>query len=505
MNATVTWFQIVRLGLVQASIGAIVVFATSTLNRVMVVELALPAIVPGSLVAFHYAVQMLRPRWGYGSDRKGRRTPWIIGGMGVLATGNVLAALATATMKASPMAGFALALVGFSLIGIGVGASGTSLLVLLAKQVDERRRAAAATVVWMMMIAGFIVAAGIAGRMLDPFSIEHLVAASAVIAGSAVLITIPAVWNVEAREASSAAPWAARSLTLVLSRVRGTRVERPGRPLEARAGCLSSFDPPGRRLRTRGAEVGRSDRPPGAPAPSFRAALGAVWAEPEARRFTLFVFLSMLAYSAQELVIEPFAGSVFGLSPAESAKLAGLQHSGLLAGMLAVALIGSLLGGPRLGSMRLWTTGGCIASALAILGLAATGFSGSAGGLRLSIFALGLANGGFSIAAIAAMMQLAGAGGPGREGVRMGLWGAAQALAFALGGLLGTSASDLARHFLGSADAAYALIFFGEAVLFCLAAGFAGRAFPSTSASIAEPTRHCREPSLVAATSESGR
>ena len=56
------WFGIARLGLVQASLGAIVVLTTTTLNRVMVVELALPAVVPGALVAAHYAVQMLRPR-----------------------------------------------------------------------------------------------------------------------------------------------------------------------------------------------------------------------------------------------------------------------------------------------------------------------------------------------------------------------------------------------------------------------------------------------------------
>ncbi|MBM3612216.1 MAG: BCD family MFS transporter, partial [Alphaproteobacteria bacterium] len=48
------WGQIVRLGLVQMAIGAIVVLMTSTLNRLMVVELALPAVVPGFLVALHY-------------------------------------------------------------------------------------------------------------------------------------------------------------------------------------------------------------------------------------------------------------------------------------------------------------------------------------------------------------------------------------------------------------------------------------------------------------------
>ena len=62
--ATLGWLGIVRLGLVQTALGAIVVLTTSTLNRVMVVELALPATLPGALVAMHYAVQVLRPRLG---------------------------------------------------------------------------------------------------------------------------------------------------------------------------------------------------------------------------------------------------------------------------------------------------------------------------------------------------------------------------------------------------------------------------------------------------------
>ena len=54
-------------------LGAIIVLMTSTINRVMVVELALPAVVPGLLVASHYAIQILRPAWGYWVGR--RRTP----------------------------------------------------------------------------------------------------------------------------------------------------------------------------------------------------------------------------------------------------------------------------------------------------------------------------------------------------------------------------------------------------------------------------------------------
>ena len=73
------------------------------------------------------------------------------------------------------------------------------------------------------------------------------------------------------------------------------------------------------------------------------------------------------------------------------------------------------------------------------------------------------------------MMALAGDGQKTREGIRMGLWGAAQAIAFGLGGFAGTLASDLARHVSGSPVTAYAFVFGGEAVLFLLAAVLAVR------------------------------
>ncbi len=73
--------------------------------------------------------------------------------------------------------------------------------------------------------------------------------------------------------------------------------------------------------------------------------------------------------------------------------------------------------------------------------------------LRAAVFVLGVANGAFAVAAIGAMMGLVHVGRQGREGVRMGLWGAAQAVAFALGGLAGTLGSDVARALLGGPQA----------------------------------------------------
>lgn len=417
------WAGIFRLGLVQTALGAIVVLTTSTMNRVMVVELALPAMLPGALVGLHYAIQVLRPRLGYGSDVGGRRTPWIIGGMAVLALGGTTAAVATAWMGSQPLAGIALALVAFGLIGVGVGASGTALLVLLAQRVDPVRRAAAASIVWIMMIAGFVVTATLAGHALDPFSPARLVAVTATVAALALLLAWLAVRGVEGH----------------------------------------------------GAHVAPSDVTRPAETTSFRDAFLQVWAEPEARRFAIFVFVSMLAYSAQDLILEPFAGLVFGLTPGESTRLAGVQHGGVLAGMILVGIAGSALRGTLLGSMRAWAIGGCIASATALFGLALAGFIGPAWPLRASVFVLGAANGAFAVAAIGSMMSLVSTGRERREGVRMGLWGAAQAVAFGLGGFLGTVAIDLTRYLFGSPVLAYALVFAGEAVMFLIAAGLAGR------------------------------
>ena len=139
----------------------------------------------------------------------------------------------------------------------------------------------------------------------------------------------------------------------------------------------------------------------------------------------------MLAYSMQELLVEPFAGLVFALPPDVTTKLAGVQHGGVLVGMILVAGIASGIGGRRLGSLKGWTILGCLASACALIGLAFSGFGGDPLQLRIGVGALGFSNGVFAVAAIGSMMGLASSGARGREGARMGLWGAAQAIAFA--------------------------------------------------------------------------
>jgi BCD family chlorophyll transporter-like MFS transporter len=197
--------------------------------------------------------------------------------------------------------------------------------------------------------------------------------------------------------------------------------------------------------------------------------LADVWAEPAARRFTFFVFLSMLAYSSQDLILEPFAGLVFGWTPGESTALSGVQHAGVLVGMLIVAACTGW-GRGWLRSLAFWSVGGCLLSALALGLLTCAGLFGPPWPLRATVALMGAANGMFSIAAIASMMRLAGHGRERREGTRVGLWGAAQAMAFGLGGLAGAAASDVARWWIADVGLAYAGVFALESLLFVGAA-----------------------------------
>lgn len=417
------WLAIIRIGLVQAAIGALVMLATTVLNRIMVVELSLAAAIPAGLVAWHYGVQLSRPLWGHASDRGGIRTLWIIGGVAVLAAGGLLATQATLLMAANFPLALALAILAYALIGAGVGAGGTSALALLASGVAPERRAAAAAVTWIMMVGGIVASAITVGNLLKPYSPERLIEVATGLAAVMIALTVLATFR-----------------------------------LERQAGHFR--DP---------AEA--------AAAPDFRAALAEIWHEPAARRFTVFIFVSMIAFFMQDLILEPFAGLVFGMAPGESTQTVGQFHQGgVLIGMIVAGVGGSAFSARRAGSLRPWVVGGCLASgaALGALGLAAV--NGPPWPLEANLFVLGFGNGVFAVAAIGSMMGLAGAGETTREGVRMGVWGASQAIAAGLGGLLGAVGLDLARAVVREDGAAFQLVFAVEAAAFVLAAVLAVKA-----------------------------
>ena len=428
---TLSWLSIVRLGLVQMCLGAVVVLMTSTLNRLMVVELSLAATIPGALVAIHYLVQISRPKWGFLSDIQGNRTKWIILGMIILAVGANLAALCIPLYSFNATAATILSFFAYTLIGIGVGASGTSLLALLASHTIQHRRAAAATITWLMMIFGIAVTATVVGKLLEPYSVERLIKIVFGLTVVTVTITFISTLNIE------------------------------------------------RGLPTVNKNINKSQ--------SFLTGLKVIWANSQTKRFSVFVFLSMTAYFMQELILEPYAGIVFSFTPGQSTSLSGMQNGGVFLGMLAVGIACT---GFKFGALKNWVWAGCMGSCISLVFIALAGQSPEIVPLAPLVFALGIFNGMFAVAAIGSMMSLASQNNDRREGTRMGLWGAAQAIAAGFGGLLGTILVDLLQLANFSHADAYGTVFIFEAALFALAASIATRsittAFSGTTQMVGE-------------------
>ena len=161
----------------------------------MVVEYALAASVPGFLITLHHVVQLARPYIGYGSDAGGRHSMdrWRHDHPGYWKHD---AAYGATLANQLGWIGHVVAALGYLLIGVDQE-PGTSLLVLLSKQVSDQRKPAAASLVWFMMIMGFAVTGGITGQLLDPFSEARLLTVVCGTAAIALVVTFTAIIGIE--------------------------------------------------------------------------------------------------------------------------------------------------------------------------------------------------------------------------------------------------------------------------------------------------------------------
>ena len=425
------WFSIFRLGLVQLCIGSSVVIPLSTLNRLMKVELALPATIAGFLIALHYAVQLTRVNWGHLSDKSQNRSQWIVLGMLILGIGGILASASIPLIENRFSYGIILALLSYSLIGFGVGAAGTPLLALLATYSSKSQKGFAASITFLMMILGLAITGITVGTILDPYSHQKLLKITSSLAIITIIISFLSLRNLE-------------------------------RSLQNSSHALTP-------------NTINSDVP-------ILEGIKKVWMEREARLFTIFIFISMGAFSMQDPILEPFAGEVFGFTVGESTKLDGFHKIGTLIGIISIVLclskfrIGfgslSIVKNERLGSEKLWLITGCLFSALSlfIISLLALAFT-EPNLLNSVVFIFGISNGVFTAGVLGTMLHLASRGsGDNKEGTRMGIWGAAQAYATMIAVFFSTLLVDILGLIMTSLPSVYGVVFLTAASFFIASA-----------------------------------
>lgn len=409
--------RLLRLSLFQVSVGMMTVLLNGTLNRVMIVELGIPAWLVALLIAIPLLAAPFRALIGHRSDVHRsvlgwKRVPYIwfgtlmqFGGLAIMPFALLLMArpeLFVIGVSASALA--------FLLAGFGMHTTQTAGLALTGDLVDDERRPRAVVLLYLALLAGMLVAAMVIGGLLVNFTPTRLVQ---VIQGSAILtfvLNVIALWKQEARSAATA-----------------------------------SAD---------------------TPRPSFTEVWQTFVAEPITMRLLVAVGLGATAFAMQDALLEPYGGEILGLSVGATTGLTGAWSVG--------ALIGFTLSGRWLGrgtdALRLAGYGVVIgitafmlvifAAPLAspiVLGLGATGIGAGAG-----LFLVGT---------LTTAMTLAS---EKTSGLALGAWGAVQTtfagLAIAMGGVLrdlvsGLAVADGLGHTLASRATGYATIYIIEICL----------------------------------------
>ncbi len=398
-----------RLAAFPLGLGLTSVLVSGTLNRVMIVELALPAALVGFFLAIPVIIAPARVWLGYLSDghpwRSKRREPYIVLGTliaGLGLSGATLITLNQAAVGPVLVGGGALAFLSF---GLGHTLASNTFEALLADKFTGVQRPRAVTLFKIAMFAGILGGALALGALLDPFSESRLLT---VVGGVALAYAVLATLAVTGQE--------------------------PAVPhLEAVA-------------RRAAAE------------PFLRVVRTLLWDDPQARRFFALVVFSVLGTLAQDVLLEPYGALVLGMSVAQTTRLTALWGTGTI---LAMALAGVWLI-VRWGYLPVLRAGLGLNVAV-FAGMLAAGVAESVPAFRALVFALGIGTGLSMAGLLTAVIEFTTFE---RAGLLMGIWGTAAELGQASGGVLGGMVVDGVRYLSGgNALLAYGAVFVLESLL----------------------------------------
>ncbi|MEL6451841.1 MAG: PucC family protein [Pseudomonadota bacterium] len=381
--------QLLRLSLFQVSVGMASVMLLGTLNRVMIVELSVPAMIVAFMIALPVLIAPFRALLGFRSDTHKsaigwKRVPyiwfgslWQFGGLAVMPF--ALLVLGGDVVHQIPFAGEVLAALAFLMTGLGLHMTQTAGLALASDRATDETRPRVVALLYVMFLVGMGVSALIIGGLLSNYSDLRLIR---VVQGAAVIgvaLNLVALWKQET----------VRPMT---------RAERA------------------------------------APRPLFRDAWGDFLTGGKAGRLLVCVFVGTMAFNMQDVLLEPYGGEILGLSVSATTLLTALWAAGALAGFAWA--------GQRLarGSNAYRLAGGGILAGIWAFSLVIFAAPMQAHALFYAGATLiGFGGGLFAVSTLTAAMTMPNRGTAGR-GLALGAWGAAQAtaagVAIALGGAL---------------------------------------------------------------------
>ena len=394
--------RLLRLSLFQVSVGMAAVLLIGTLNRVMIVELGVPAWLVSLMVALPLLGAPFRALIGFRSDTHKsvlgwRRVPYIwmgtliqFGGLAIMPFALILL---SGDSHGSPIIGQAGAALSFLMLGAGLHTTQTAGLALATDLAPPSAHPRVVALLCMMLLVGMVAAALLFGYVLTPFSEIRLIQ---VLQGTALITMVLngiALWQQEPRNP------AATALDI-------------------------------------------------AHYPSFRQAWLDFSAGGQAIRRLVALGLGTISFSMQDVLLEPYGGQVLHLTVGQTTALTALLAAGGLCGFgLAARQLGRGADPYRFAAVG--TLVGLVAFTAVIFSAPLNAIPLFALGVALIGFGAGL----FGHCTLTAAMGMAR---PGQIGMALGVWGAVQASAaggaIALGGLIRDGVGELAaRGALGAA------------------------------------------------------
>jgi BCD family chlorophyll transporter-like MFS transporter len=389
--------QLLRLSLFQVSVGMATVMLLGTLNRVMIVELSVPAMIVALMIALPVLVAPFRALLGFRSDTHRsaigwKRVPylwfgslWQMGGLAVMPF--ALLVLAGDTVHDVPFAGEVLAALAFLMTGLGLHMTQTAGLALASDRADEQSRPRVVALLYVMFLLGMGASSLIIGFLLRDFSDLTLVRVVQGTAVATMVLNMIALWKQEQVRPMSTA-------------------ERE------------------------------------APRPRFADAWADYARGGDAGRLLVVVVIGTIGFNMQDVLLEPYGGEILGLSVSATTLLTAMWAAGALVGFgLAAKWLGKGLNPYRM----------CMRGLLAgIAAFSAVVFAAPMGSdILFFVGACGIGFGGglFAVATLMAAMNMPVQGVAGR-GLALGAWGAAQAtaagLSIAIGGTIRDGINSLA-------------------------------------------------------------
>ncbi|WP_444665891.1 PucC family protein [Cereibacter changlensis] len=397
--------QLLRLSLFQLSVGMATVLLLGTLNRVMIVELSVPATVVALMIALPVLSAPFRALLGHRSDTYRsalgwKRVPylwfgslWQMGGLAIMPF--ALIVLGGDQTFGPTWAGELLAALAFLMAGLGMHMTQTAGLALASDRATDETRPRVVALLYVMFLVGMGISSLVVGWLLRDFSDIRLIRVVQGCGFATLVLNIIALWKQEKVRPMSAAE----------------RAE---------------------------------------PRPRFRDAWRDLLSGGTAGRLLAVVFAGTLAFNMQDVLLEPYGGEIMGLSVSATTLLTAMWSLGALLGFgLAARWLARGLDPIRMAGRGILI--GIAAFALVIFAYPA----GSQPMFYLGACCIGMGGGLFSVATLTAAMSMPAGGRAGR-GLALGAWGAAQATAAGLAIFIGGALRDGIGHWamaghLGSA------------------------------------------------------